>query len=309
MAPAGQSRGAPWDNARDTGTDYAGTVASTRAVYYRDAEGREPVNEFLDGLGFDAAATIDLQIDRLNGLPPKAPPLPFPHSSQVDGPLRELRCHYGNNLYRVLYRRSRNLFVLLHIFRKGGATLPPAEIAVAKERWEDFERRMNVEPRVPPRAAGHDAPSANLAILLKFTSVLAETAKTQPPPPSPERATMPDSQAHLSPVGSAHRDSMQRRARSAAYQRRLHELGPYERIARMVIWRRMNAGWTQLELAERVGTSHSVISRIESGQHATSVQTLARLANAFDTHLVVGFDDHPKEDAIEGDTRQLAAVT
>ena len=110
-------------------------------------------------------------------------------------------------------------------------------------------------------------------------------------------------------MGSAHREAMQRRSRSAAYQRRLHELGPYERIARMVIARRMTAGWTQLELAERVGTSHSVISRIESGQHATSVQTLARLAAAFETHLVVGFDDNPEDVAIESDGRQLAAVT
>jgi transcriptional regulator with XRE-family HTH domain len=77
----------------------------------------------------------------------------------------------------------------------------------------------------------------------------------------------------------------------------------------MVIARRMNAGWTQQELAERMGTSHSVISRIESGQHATSVQTLARLADAFDTHLVVGFDDNPDEVTIESEGRQLAAVT
>jgi transcriptional regulator with XRE-family HTH domain len=52
-----------------------------------------------------------------------------------------------------------------------------------------------------------------------------------------------------------------------------------------------------------------VISRIESGQQPTSVRTLARLADAFETHLVVGFDDEPDDIAIEGDKRQLAAVT
>ncbi len=30
------------------------------------------------------------------------PPLPFPWSSQLEGELRELRCHYGSELYRVL---------------------------------------------------------------------------------------------------------------------------------------------------------------------------------------------------------------
>jgi ribosome-binding protein aMBF1 (putative translation factor) len=114
--------------------------------------------------------------------------------------------------------------------------------------------------------------------------------------------------APISPLGSTHREGMSRRRRNPAYQKREHELAPFERVARIVIGRRMAAGWTQQELAERMGTSHSVISRIESGHHATSVQTLARLAEAFDTHLVVGFDDDPQELAIEDQGRQLAAV-
>ena len=133
-------------------------MAKTQAVYYRAVDGSEPVNEFLDELDSEVAATLDLQIDRLNGLPAGAPPLPFPHTSQVDGPLRELRCHYGSSLYRVLYRRSGNLFVLLHALRKGGQKLPASDIAIAQGRWDDFEQRMNADPRVPPRAAGHDAP-------------------------------------------------------------------------------------------------------------------------------------------------------
>lgn len=120
---------------------------------------------------------------------------------------------------------------------------------------------------------------------------------------------MPRSQAPSSPIGSTHREGMGRRKRNPAYQKRLHELMPYERVARMVIFRRMAAGWTQQELADRMGTSHSVISRIEGGQHATSVQTLARLADAFETHLVVGFDDEPEDVTVESDKRQLAAVT
>jgi transcriptional regulator with XRE-family HTH domain len=38
-----------------------------------------------------------------------------------------------------------------------------------------------------------------------------------------------------------------------------------------------------------------VISRIESGQYPTSVTTLRRLAEAFGTHLVLGFDDQPEQ--------------
>jgi phage-related protein len=76
----------------------------------------------------------------------------------VRGQLRELRCHYGSELYRVLYRRSGNLIVLLHMLRKDTAAIPEADIVIAEARWEDFKRRMDAPRRRPPRAAGHDAP-------------------------------------------------------------------------------------------------------------------------------------------------------
>lgn len=63
------------------------------------------------------------QVDRLNLLSDELPHLPFPHSSQVEGELRELRCHYGRTHYRVLYRRSDRLLILLHAFAKRTKTL------------------------------------------------------------------------------------------------------------------------------------------------------------------------------------------
>jgi phage-related protein len=134
-------------------------MARMQAVYYRDAQGREPVSEFIDALKPMAAqVAVDNQIDRLNMLEHSDPPLLFPHSSQVEGELRELRCHYGRRLFRVLYRRSERLFVLLHIFEKTTRQVPEADKAIARDRWEDFRRRMDERPRRPPRAAGHDAP-------------------------------------------------------------------------------------------------------------------------------------------------------
>jgi len=58
----------------------------------------------------------------------------------------------------VLYRRSRNLIVLLHIFRKDTGKIPQGEIDLARKRWDDFKTRMDADRRRPPRAAGHDAP-------------------------------------------------------------------------------------------------------------------------------------------------------
>lgn len=134
------------------------TLGNLQAVFYRDSDGAEPVSDFIDRLEEHVQVSIDAQIDRLNLLSDTVPRLPFPHSSQVEGELRELRCHHGRRLYRVLYRRSDRLIILLHIFAKRGEAIPESEKRIARERWDDFRRRMDTAPREPPRAAGHDAP-------------------------------------------------------------------------------------------------------------------------------------------------------
>lgn len=100
-----------------------------------------------------------------------------------------------------------------------------------------------------------------------------------------------------SPVGASHRDRASRRARNPEYAAQAARLEPFEALARLVIRRRTELELSQEELAARMGTSHSAISRIESGQHATSVNTLRRLAAALESQLVVGFAD-----VAEGDT-------
>lgn len=129
-----------------------------QAVYYRAADGTQPVRAFIDEMEEDDQAIIENQIDRLNILHDGVPHLPYPHSSQVEGELRELRCHVGSTLYRILYRRSDRLIVLLHILKKKTKKIPEADKKQARDRWKDFKERMDAEPRKPPRAAGSDAP-------------------------------------------------------------------------------------------------------------------------------------------------------
>jgi ribosome-binding protein aMBF1 (putative translation factor) len=108
-----------------------------------------------------------------------------------------------------------------------------------------------------------------------------------------------------SPIGSSAGESTQRRARSSAtYRREQRRLAPYEEIARLVIRHRLDQGLTQQELAERMETSHSAISRIESGRHKTSAQTLQRLADALGLRFVMGFESGPKESPV----RELVSV-
>jgi ribosome-binding protein aMBF1 (putative translation factor) len=104
------------------------------------------------------------------------------------------------------------------------------------------------------------------------------------------------SRRDASPIGTPVADaSGRRRRRDSAYRTAQDGLAPYEGIARFVIMRRSELGLTQEQLAERMGTSHSAISRIESGQHRTSVATLERLAQALEVRFLMGFETGPVE--------------
>lgn len=134
-------------------------MAGTQAVYYRDRRGVEPVDEFIEGLGPKPAAKIDSFVEEhLNGRPPASPPPEHPISSQIEGELRELRVRFARTRYRILFQRSDNLYVLLHAFEKHTGAVPAADKELARRRMADFRRRMDADPRRPPRAAGDDAP-------------------------------------------------------------------------------------------------------------------------------------------------------
>lgn len=51
-------------------------------------------------------------------------------------------------------------------------------------------------------------------------------------------------------------------------------------LARELIAARVRAGLTQVELAQRMGTTQSAIARLESGARLPSVKTLLRFAKA-----------------------------
>jgi phage-related protein len=64
----------------------------------------------------------------------------------------------GNTHYRLLYRRTGNVFVLLHAFVKPGNRIARGEIDLAQRRWADLVERLNEDPRTGPRPIGSDAP-------------------------------------------------------------------------------------------------------------------------------------------------------
>ncbi len=58
-------------------------------------------------------------------------------------------------------------------------------------------------------------------------------------------------------------------------------------LARELIAARVRAGLTQAQVAERMGTSQSVIARLESGAQMPSVKTLLKFAKATRSRPVI----------------------
>jgi ribosome-binding protein aMBF1 (putative translation factor) len=94
------------------------------------------------------------------------------------------------------------------------------------------------------------------------------------------------------------------RRRDPEYQRLRARLAGFEALARLLIQRRAELGLTQQQLADRMQTTASVISRIESGQHPTTATTLQRVFDALETRMVVGYEHGP----VEAPTREVVVI-
>jgi ribosome-binding protein aMBF1 (putative translation factor) len=95
---------------------------------------------------------------------------------------------------------------------------------------------------------------------------------------------------NVSPTGRSVREEMTEQARlDPELRAELERLRPFEEVARQIIRVRLDQGLSQEALAERVGTTKSAISRLESGQHAPNLATLDKIAAAFGGRLEVAF--------------------
>jgi DNA-binding XRE family transcriptional regulator len=114
-----------------------------------------------------------------------------------------------------------------------------------------------------------------------------------------------------SPVGRSATETASSRAhRSQPYRdacaeyeriRALREVSP---IAAHLRERRFELGFTQEEVAQAAGTSHSAISRLEKGTHIPQLPTLQRIAAVLDEELLVCF-----QRTVDGEVeRELMAV-
>jgi ribosome-binding protein aMBF1 (putative translation factor) len=103
--------------------------------------------------------------------------------------------------------------------------------------------------------------------------------------------------ATISPVGTRTSDASDRRAGEseeylAARQeyRAIRALREKNWIAAHIRERRYELELTQQEVAKRAGTSHSFVSRLESGEHIPTIPVLQRILRVLDEELLIGIE-------------------
>jgi ribosome-binding protein aMBF1 (putative translation factor) len=106
-----------------------------------------------------------------------------------------------------------------------------------------------------------------------------------------DRDEAPETEEWISPIGRSIDDFITELEEENPVLKRENEENRHLReFAKLVLIRRTELGLNQAALAERMGTSHSVISRLESGRHSFSIATMERVARALDMKLVFGFE-------------------
>lgn len=108
---------------------------------------------------------------------------------------------------------------------------------------------------------------------------------------------MTDADSGVSPQGRTVARAASGRARSSQEYRAAREEYAAIRRLREKNWiaahireRRYELDLTQQEVAQRAGTSHSFISKVESGEHIPTIPVLNRILAVLDEQLLIGIE-------------------
>jgi transcriptional regulator with XRE-family HTH domain len=83
-----------------------------------------------------------------------------------------------------------------------------------------------------------------------------------------------------------------RLARDAAFLELLESADPEERLRNQLVAARRRMGWTQAQLAQRLGTKQSAVARMENGGISPTIKALRKLAEVTHSRLVVRLDEN-----------------
>jgi ribosome-binding protein aMBF1 (putative translation factor) len=123
--------------------------------------------------------------------------------------------------------------------------------------------------------------------------------------------------AQVSPVGTRASAAARARARRSQDYREardeyaeIRKLREKNWIAAHIRERRYELGFTQQQVAEQAGTSHSFISKLERGDHIPTIPVLQRVLRVLDEELLIGIerrgDDELEREVAPVPSRQTA---
>ena len=109
--------------------------------------------------------------------------------------------------------------------------------------------------------------------------------------------TVTDADSEISPQGRTAAQAARGRARRSPEYRAARDEYAVIRALREKNWiaahireRRYELDLTQQEVARQAGTSHSYISKLESGEHIPTIPVLTRILAVLDEHLLIGIE-------------------
>lgn len=97
-----------------------------------------------------------------------------------------------------------------------------------------------------------------------------------------------------------HKAYIKEQRQNPAYVEAEKELQPILDLAENIIRLRMQRGWTQEELAQRMGTGQANISLLEHGLSNPTLETLRKLSEVFDVELTIRLgseEEHKTEES------------
>ena len=112
-----------------------------KAIYYEDAKGRRPAEEFINALELKVRAKV---LARIEFLEKHWHELKRPYVDSLKEGLYELRVIFSGNQFRVLYAYMfKDYIVLLHGIIKKTKVVLRDDILQAVNRMNDFQERYN----------------------------------------------------------------------------------------------------------------------------------------------------------------------
>ena len=122
----------------------------------------------------------------------------------------------------------------------------------------------------------------------------------------------PKTSNRVSPKGTPATDAAKGRARRSEDYREardeyaaIRELRERNWIAAHIRERRYELDLTQQEVAERAGTAHSFVSKVEGGEHIPTIPVLKRILAVLDEELLIGIERQVPDEEPE---REVARV-